>query len=494
MTTPDTPSDINEITKLEAEWKAFVGEPKALERGPDGFLTKASLKKVGFRLAKMRDTEDWPAMAKALKDLGIDPLDSTTWPMIGGKQLGILILAYLLAMALIVNKTVRKESPFFTKASALLTFLVGQRWVRKRSVLMVMDAVARCEYWDLHTELFERLLLPTFTLEPPDLEAMGGELLPRESWLTICGEMIRAKTPISLPKIMGPWSLFEEDPKTLDWCRDPSLGEELFSTLSTSLHTFLKEEYGKRGIGPFEELMASVATRDFTVVVDGANVLHCTGVKSLGHGSLHHSHRTRRLKPSPNLTFESWSALNALCHNLAFKGLKPLIVLHLRHMPSSLNQGREAKTTKPTKRSRNDPRHHPFFNRWGSYILWTSRGLNDDWFAIGAALLKKALLVTNDLFRDHVVAWASPSESKEDEEALKRPSSLIHPWAEAKHLRYSIRPDPRDGWAVDFMMPSPIAKRIHRLRCVLLPPTKTERTRTYSCAAVVEGSEGLALL
>lgn len=109
-------------------------------------------------------------------------------------------------------------------------------------------------------------------------------------------------------------------------------------------------------------------------------------------------------------------------------------------------------------------------------------------------MLTKAILVTNDLFRDHIVAWAPPEASADESEALKRPDSLIHPWAESRHMRYTISRDFRDGWHVNLKRPSPIAKRIHPLVPLLKPPSSAGSPPVHYFAALVEGEDTIGVL
>jgi hypothetical protein len=461
------------------EWQVFLATQLNVQ--PDGLPTKSSLQRMGFLLNSMRIAGDWSLMKMALKDVEIVVEDETTWPRLGGKQLGILALAALLHHR--DGALPEPSLPDLTLAIRLLRFLVDRYWVRKRSVLIVMSACAALEVWDTHFELFEALLLPTFTPEPHDLgEMSGGTPLPPELWIKICSLLAAKETPISLPSLIPPWS--KAEPTSLAWKTDPSLSPSLFSSLYDSLHTFLGLEYGRRGITPFDEAMGSLKTVTYTAVVDGANVLYSIlGMSGKETGG-------KRLKPV--ITSHSWAALNALCFHLRFKGFKPLIVLNRRHYISK----ETTKSFSAKRKHRHVRAETPnFFSVWSESILWTSRGLDDDWFAIGAALKAKAVLVTNDLFRDHVVSWAPPTPPSNESEALKRPSSLVRPWAEAKHMRYTVRPDPCYGWHVGLRIPSPIAKRIHPLEPVLHPPTFDGREpAVYRFAAVVEGQDLIAVL
>lgn len=424
---------------------------KALHNGldiqADGSFTKRFLKRIGHLLFDMRSKGEWAEMETALKDLGIDLGNDDTWTAIRGKEVGILALACLLkhkegslpALTLSEASTERLND-----ASKLLVFLLGKGWARKRSVLLVMMGAVVTKSMDLFMSLFETHLVGQFVLEPKDFVEMGGELCNVATWKAIATLCADKGLTISLPFALGPWT--KVHPATLTWKDDPSLKDELFVTLFDSLHTYLSEEYGRRGISAFDTLMDEAKTKSYTAVVDGANVLY-------------HGKRT--------LDTQSFTLLNALCHNLGFKGMKPLIVLHERHKPHPMK----------SKRS------HSFFAKWSSAILWTSKGLNDDWFAIGAALQAKAMLVTNDLFRDHIHGWATTVVGT----LTKTAQTLIHPWAEGRHMRYTIKPHSRDGYHVDFVMPSPIAKRFHPLIPVLHPPTKEGTPATYSFAAVIEG-------
>ena len=427
---------------------------KALKDGldiqADGAFTKRFLKHIGHLLFEMRSKGDWPAMEEALKDLGFVFEDETTWDTIRGKEIGILALACVLKHreGLLVS-AVSKDR--VADAVRLLDFLLAKGWARKRSVLLVMTAAVATRSMDLFMTLFETRLLGHFVLEPHDFVDMGGELCDAPTWKAMASTCVDRGLTISLPAPIGPWT--KARPSTLTWKDNPALKDDLFTTLFASLHTYLAEEYGRRGISAFDALMAHAKTKSYMAVVDGANVLYY-GKRSLDHSSL--------------------TVLNALCHNLALKGLRPLIVLHERHKPHERST--------PYERSKPN-RQHPFFATWSSAILWTSKGLNDDWFAIGAALQAKALLVTNDLFRDHINAWATTVAGT----LTKTAQTLVHPWAEGRHVRYAIKPHWRDGYQVDFSMPSPIAKRIHPLIPVIHPPTAAGTPPTFSFAAVIEG-------
>lgn len=410
----------------------------------------------------MRSSGEWLAMERALGDLGLVLNDPTKWtdgPWC--KELGILALACLLRDK---GEGVPDPRPYqLEMATQLLVYLVDKKLVRKRSVMLVMMALVRRGLWDQMEKMFEEILVRHFNPDGTDLVTLGVPSMPKATWMALLGVMADAKLSIHLPHLVSPWT--EADPTDLTWVEDPRLQAGTREDLFGELTSYLKEEYGRRGAEAFEMAMKEIFTNEFDIVIDGANVLY--------HGT-------------QTLDTASFARLNALCHTLVFKGFNPLIVLNVRHSPRSGGRGGMSRRGGGIPRPL-DPQAN-FFSKWKDKILMTSRGLNDDWFAIGAALNADCFLLTNDLFKDHVVAWAK--EGLEEDALFKPRVSGIKPWSDASLVRFTVRPDPTLGWLVDLTLPSPVGHRVHRLVPVLHPPTAGVSPPTYSFAMALGVTSG----
>jgi len=452
-------------TSYQAQWETL--RSKGIEAEPSGSFPKHMMRKIGRILHGMRSAGEWLEMEAALGDLGLvlnDPFKWSSAPWC--KELGILALACLLRDKGDGIPDPRPDN--LELATKLLDLLVASKLVRKRSVMLVMMALVRRGLWDQMVKMFEEILVRHFNPDATDLITLGVPSMPKEIWKSLLGVMADAKLSIHLPHLVSPWT--EADPADLTWVEDPRLQAGTRERLFGELTSYLKDEYGRRGAEAFEMAMKEIFTNGFDIVIDGANVLY--------HGT-------------QTLDTMSFARLNSLCHTLVFKGFKPLVVLNARHSPrSGCRGGMSRRGGHATPRGRGgmprplDPQAN-FFSKWKDKILLTSRGLNDDWFAIGAALKADCFLLTNDFFKDHVVAWAK--EGLEEDALFKPRVSGIKPWSEASLVRFTARPHATLGWLIDLTLPSPVGHRVHRLVPVLHPPMAGVSPPTYSFAMALGG-------
>jgi len=162
----------------------------------------------------------------------------------------------------------------------------------------------------------------------------------------------------------------------------------------------------------------------YDYIIDGANVMFFIERKITPHS---YKRISRLLK-----------TLRAYHQNTYGVSPRMLLVLHRRHLD-------------PPQKFRRLALSEIKFWQNNLDICCTPKGVNDDYYALLNAFPRpKALLVTNDKFRDHIFKLSS-KESNLD---------LIRQWRAEKVIEYAM--EPRDDGKVTLHMPSPYSFRVQK--------------------------------
>lgn len=210
----------------------------------------------------------------------------------------------------------------------------------------------------------------------------------------------------------------EDDPQLLDFT-DRQL-QELMSNLDTAF----KEKGHNR---PKVDL-----DRQYKYIIDGANVLY-------------YAAKQAKRKSDVKITVDSYRRVSRMLKALMklSSDAQILLVLHERHFdPKGSRYMREGALRE--------------IKYWGRLkcvdICRTPRRCNDDYYSlINAFMRPTSLLITNDLFRDHVLKLSSKNHNLD----------LIAQWRQEKVVEYDM--GPRDG-PVLLTVPPAFSFRIQRVK------------------------------
>jgi hypothetical protein len=160
----------------------------------------------------------------------------------------------------------------------------------------------------------------------------------------------------------------------------------------------IKKQFNKKNKPElFTNFVNQIEAKD--VIIDGANLLYY-GDRSI--------------------TSDSYIRLDLAVKNLEKMGKKVLIVLHERHF--RVNK----KWPEYKKKIVND-----ILKSWDKEIYYkTPRTFNDDWYAIIAAIVGDALILTNDNFNDHVFGAF---------EVMKNGKNLFRRWKQEYGVFYQFK-------------------------------------------------------
>lgn len=351
----------------------------------------------------LRTWVEWDTMQSFLKDLSIEVGNPSTWEAITSTEMGILCVALL---------TESEAHRNLDLAMVLASGLASRDIVRKRTISMVISHLVNDGRIGDAVSYFISDLLPRFEPKALDLKPFGSVVIPRDEWAKLLRAIHASGHQIDLLTLpLGDdWRVEKGD--SLDLTLKPVDPEPMIASLTSHI----REEFGKHGERKLIDAMKVASRVDFSVVVDGANVLFSEDGK---------------------LNFFSFARLNSLLVNLSMKGHKPLIVLHERHMRT---------LGRPT------PSFTSFVKTWKERVVSTPFGMNDDHFAILICLQAmrtnpSIFLMTKDLLRDHVAHW----------------DARMRRWHTEHAVTYTIAGHPSLGYQVNFKFPYTFSRDLYVL-------------------------------
>lgn len=380
---PANPKEIfSSVDSLKSWWSSCDTKPPKL---------------ISRALHCLRIWREWDTMESFLQDLSIDVYDPSTWHNITSTEMGILCIALLCEEDIDI-------------AMVLVTSLASRNIVRKRSISLIVSHLVSLGRIEEAVSYFIILFLPRFEPNALDLKPFGNVETERKDWVRLLEAIHASGHPIDLLTL----------PLGDGW--DVKKGESLGLSLKPmdpepmihSLTSHIREEFGRNGEQKLMDTMKVASDIDFTIVVDGANVLFSQDGK---------------------FNCFSFAGLNSLLVNLKMRGHKPLIVLHERHLR---HKGR------PT------PGFSSFMKTWNDRVVSTPFGMNDDHFAILICLQAmrtnpSIFFLTKDLLRDHIAHW----------------DSRMRRWHTEHAVTYTIEGHPTLGYKVNFKFPCTFSRDLY---------------------------------
>lgn len=340
------------------------------------------------------------------------------------RETSILLIRYLIA-----TDQLSKAKQFYIGLAVAKT--------RKRHAQLLISALTDAEQWNDAIQIYELMIqryqVPGITgedLVPFLLRNFKSEALISRVIDPILGQPLNWDTGHDIPIDNLTGSLFGTDWGHIPDPSDPQLldfTDEQLRSLINNLDTAFKQKG--------QHIPKIDTERQYKYIIDGANVLYYAAKQAKRKSDVKitvdsYCRVTRMLKALMNQSSSSSSSSSSSI----------LLVLHERHFnPKGSIKNRALRE----------------IQYWKSLkcvdICRTPRGCNDDYYSlINAFMRPSSMLVTNDLFRDHILNLSSKKHNLD----------LIAQWRQEKVIEYDM--GPRHG-PVLLKVPPAFSFRVQRV-------------------------------